>query len=273
MSAPAASSWVAAAPQLVHARHRADQAVRRIVVLPRPVEAYRGGSPNALFIVIASVLPSRLLAVMLPIAAAGSGPSPAGRRWPDAASASRCLLPVPPPKPNSRFDCASKWLRTTGLGSTCPAPDDEGEVIGLVQVAQRARARMQRPRRAVQRERGAVARGRHARADAVDLVIGAIRAVRARRQQAETIHRVAQEHHDQGVVGRLRGHAAEAARNRRGRGCRRRRRRWPTQQPLRKSRRWRWVMGRFHSASRAHRRRNSGLHRISAIATRRRAIV
>ena len=74
-----------------------------------------------LFIVIASLLPSRLFAVMLPIETAGSGTfagKPPLTRW-------RVIQPMPlppPPTPNSRFDCASKWLRTIGFGCTWPAP-------------------------------------------------------------------------------------------------------------------------------------------------------
>lgn len=74
-----------------------------------------------LAIVIASVLPSRLDAVMLPIDVAGSGTvggSPPLIRW---RVSQPMPEPEPPPNPNSRFDCASKWLRTTGFGCNWPA--------------------------------------------------------------------------------------------------------------------------------------------------------
>ena len=76
----------------------------------------------ALAMVMASVLPSRLLAVVLPIEAAGRATvagSPPLARW---RVIQPMLVPVPPPKPNSRLDCASKWLRTTGSGCSWPAP-------------------------------------------------------------------------------------------------------------------------------------------------------
>ena len=65
--------------------------------------------------------------------------------------------------PNSRFDCASKWLRTTGFGCELSGGDDEREMVLLIERLQRRRARVQRPRRVRQRERGAGARRRHAR--------------------------------------------------------------------------------------------------------------
>ena len=72
--------------------------------------------------VIASELPSRLLAVMLPIEVAGSATVPGRPPLARCRVSQPMLVPVPPPKPNSRLAWASKWLRMTGFGWVWPAP-------------------------------------------------------------------------------------------------------------------------------------------------------